>query len=154
MDIRYCAPLLALMLVSCAAPTRNVETEVRAFAAGVARDVTEQGPVAWNRHFSDNPAFFMVSNGQLVFPDRATATSAIQELRRALPHIHLEWGPDLRVDPLSADFAVVAASYHELQTRESGEQVNESGFFTATAERRSGRWQFRNAHWSVPVPSR
>jgi hypothetical protein len=30
--------------------------------------------------------------------------------------------------------------------------VEESGFFTGTAEYRSGRWQFRNAHWSVAAP--
>jgi hypothetical protein len=30
--------------------------------------------------------------------------------------------------------------------------VDETGFFTGTAEFRDCRWEFRNAHWSVPVP--
>ncbi len=30
-----------------------------------------------------------------------------------------------------------------------GQRVEESGFFTGLAELRNGRWQFRDAHWSV-----
>jgi hypothetical protein len=150
-----CAIFLAVLLWSgCAPSTQDVESSVRAFAQTVAHDVTAEGPVAWERHFSDSPSFFMAVNGQMAFANRAAVTSAMPELLRMLPHIELKWGDDLRVDPLSADLATVASSYHEVQTRATGERVEESGFFTGTAERRGGRWQFRNAHWSGAVPSR
>ncbi|MGB7623480.1 MAG: hypothetical protein WBN92_14110, partial [Terriglobia bacterium] len=64
----------------------------------------------------------------------------------------LNWGEDLRVDPLTPDLAVVAASYHEVLVNTAGRRVEETGFFTGTAEYRDGRWQLRNAHWSVAAP--
>jgi hypothetical protein len=30
-----------------------------------------------------------------------------------------------------------------------GKRAESGGYFTGIAERRNGRWQFRNAHWSV-----
>ena len=136
-----------------AARAAAVEQSVRTFAQNVAHDITQEGPAAWRRHFSDSPAFFMASEGHLVFPNSASATAAIQDLTRTMKQIELRWGDDLRVDPLTPDLAVVAASYHELQLWTDGRRVDESGFFTGTAERREGRWQFRNAHWSVAGPS-
>jgi hypothetical protein len=95
----------------------------------------------------------MASEGRLVFPNSASATAAIQELPRTIKQIDLRWGDDLRVDPLTPDLAVVAASYHEVQVSPEGRRVEEAGFFTGIAEHRDGRWQFRNAHWSVAVPT-
>jgi predicted outer membrane lipoprotein len=129
-----------------------VDRDVRAFAATVAHDITQEGPAAWRRHFSDSPAFFMASEGQLQFPDSASATSGIQSLTRIIKHIELKWG-DLRVDPLTEQFAVVAAPWHEIVEDEAGKKVEESGYFTGVAESRNGRWQFRDAHWSVATPS-
>jgi hypothetical protein len=129
-----------------------VEDGVRAFAGTVAADVTREGPSAWRRHFSDSPAFFMAVNGRLQFPDTRAATHGIQEAARMIPRIQLRWGDDLRVDVLTAQFAVVAATFHEALTDPEGHETTQSGFFTGLAESRNGRWQFRNAHWSVPVP--
>ena len=129
-----------------------VEQEVRKFAASVSRDITQQGPAAWEKHFADSPAFFMASEGKLVFPNRQAATQAIGELRRTIQHIELTWGDDLRVDPLTPEFAVVASSWHEVTVDKNGQQVTDKGFFTGLAERQKGQWQFRNAHWSVVVP--
>jgi hypothetical protein len=129
-----------------------VEDGVRAFTQTVAHDVTQNGPTAWRKHFSDSPAFFMASNGLLVFPNSAAATKGIQDFARTIKQIELRWGDDLRVDPLTPDLAVVAATYHEIQVNTAGQRVDEAGFFTGIAEYRDGRWQFRNAHWSVPVP--
>jgi hypothetical protein len=125
---------------------------VKAFALAVARDVTQEGPAAWRRHFADTPSFFMASEGRLVFPDSATATVAIQDFARTIQHMELHWGDDLRVDPLTPDLAVIAASWHEIRVSTDGSRVDESGFFTGTVERRDQHWQFRNAHWSVAVP--
>lgn len=129
-----------------------VEKDLRAFMGSVAHDITQEGPAAWRRYFADSPAFFMAVNGRLVFPNNAAATVGIQQVASAIKQIDLRWGDDVRVDPLSQEFAVVAASYHEVRVDTAGQRVEETGFFTATAEYRDGHWQFRNVHWSVPVP--
>jgi hypothetical protein len=129
-----------------------IQADVRAFAQNVARDVTAQGPVAWRTYFADSPSFFMAVNGRLQFPDSASAKTAIGQLAHSIQHIELTWG-DLRVDPLTADLAVLAAPYHELRVDPAGARLDEDGFFTATVERRNGHWQFRNVHWSVAVPA-
>jgi len=72
----------------------------------------------------------------------------IRDLPRLIQRIELEWGDDLRVDPMAPNLAMMAASYHEVQVSPAGTRVDERGFFTGTAEYRDGRWQFRNAHWS------
>ncbi len=130
-----------------------VEGGVRAFTRAVAHDVTQDGPAAWRRHFSDSQSFFMAAEGQLVFPNSLAATAGIQDLARTIKQIELRWGDDLRVDPLAPDLAVVAAPYHEVRVNTGGQRVEEDGFFTGIAEYRDGRWQFRNAHWSLPVPT-
>ena len=129
-----------------------VERDVRAYASVVAHDITQEGPAAWRRHFADSPSFFMASEGHLVFPNSASATTGIQDFAHTIKHMELDWGEDLRVDPLTPEFAVIAASYHEIREDIAGKRVDESGFFTAIAEYRNDRWQFRNAHWSVAVP--
>jgi hypothetical protein len=128
-----------------------VKKEVRNFMLAVAHDVTTEGPTAWQKEFADDPAFFMAVEGQMAFPDRPTATKAIQDLPRILKKIDLHWGSDLRVDPLTPDLAVVATSYTEVQTDPQGHQKTETGFFTGVAELRNSRWQFRDAHWSALV---
>ena|SRR5258708_6291864 len=129
-----------------------IDDSVRTFMRTVAHDITREGPTAWRKHFADSPSFFMASEGRLVFPNSASATAAIQDLTRTIKQIELRWGGDLRVDPLTPDLAVVAASYHEIQVSPEGRRVEESGFFSGIAEHRDGRWQFRNAHWSVAAP--
>ena len=135
-------------------PTRaaEVDTEVRAFAREVARDVTQEGPTAWRRYFAESPAFFMAAEGRLAFPNGASAIAAIPDLARTIKRIDLRWGEELRVDPLAPDLAVMATPYHEIRTGATGDRVNEDGYFTGTTEYNGGRWQFRNAHWSVVVP--
>ena len=129
-----------------------VEDGVRTFTRTVAHDVTEEGPAAWRKHFADTPSFFMAVDGHLVYASGAAAMADIPNLVRAIKHIELHWGDDLRVDPLTADLAVVATSWHEVLVDAAGKHIDESGYFTGTAEYRDGRWQFRNAHWSVAHP--
>ena len=134
--------------------TRAAVTDaVRQFAQDVAHDVTREGPAAWRRYFSPSPSFFMASDGQLVFSDAASAARGIDDLTRITKSIELRWGDDLRVDPLTPELAVVASSWSEVQVAVDGGRVTEHGYFTAVAERRDGRWKFRNAHWSVAAPA-
>jgi len=129
-----------------------VKSSVQTFMQNVAGDVTHDGPSAWSKYFADTPAFFMADEGRLVFPNYAAADAAIHSLESDITQIELKWGDDLRIDPLTTNFAAVGTSYHEFRTEKSGHHIDESGFFTATAGLSDGRWQFRNAHWSVISP--
>jgi hypothetical protein len=129
-----------------------VDSGVRAFMRDVAHGVTQDGPAAWRKYFADSPAFFMAVNGKIAFANSAEVTTGLPQVALAIKQIELKWGDDLRVDPLAPDLAVVGAPYHELQVWADGHHVEDSGYFTGVAQYRSGRWQFRDAHWSEPVP--
>ena len=151
--------LSAVVLVACAGaapPARlpaaealTVTNGVRAFMSTVADGVTRRGPAAWQDYFEDTPAFFMASEGRMVFENADAATQGIKELTKSIAHIALRWGDPLRVDPLTSTLAMVAAPYHEDLTDAGGHQVVEDGYFTALAELGPKGWRFRNAHWSV-----
>jgi len=130
-----------------------VEDSVRAFTREVARGVTTDGPIAWSRFFENSPAFFMAVNGKLAFPSGAAAIAGIPNVAKIYKHIDLQWGDDLRVDVLTPTLAGIATSYHETLTDAADHRIDADGFFTGIAEYRENRWQFRNAHWSQPVPS-
>jgi hypothetical protein len=130
-----------------------IDDSVRAFAAGVARGITQEGPAAWRGFLLDDTAFFMASEGRLVFPNGGAAARAIPGLVRAIAHIELRWGDGLRVDPLAPGLAMVAAPYYELRVDPAGHRVEEIGFFTGLAEHRTAGWRFRDAHWSVLSPA-
>jgi len=130
-----------------------VEANVKAFMLGVAHDVTAEGPTAWRKHLADESAFFMASEGQLVFPNGQPEGQWIQNLTQFIRQIDLRWGDNIRVDPLTPTLAVVAAPYVEIRTDPEGHQITESGYFTGLAEYRDGRWQLRDAHWSVAAPA-
>jgi len=151
--LKFAMILGACLSVACGTrpsePTARVEDQVRVFARQVAHDVTAEGPMAWRKHFADSPSFFMAVNGKMAFPNSAAVTAGLPDIARNIPHIELNWGDDLRVDPLTPQLAVLAASYHEVLVNPKGDRQDATGFFTGTAEYRDGRWQFRNAHWSM-----
>jgi len=131
----------------------SVDQAVRAFMQTVSHSVTQDGPTAWIKYFDASPAFFMAVNGQMAFPNPAAAQEGTRTFAQTIRHIELKWGDDLRVDPLTNEFAVVAVSWREIQVDTAGHSVTETGYFTGLAEYREGRWQFRDAHWSSPVSS-
>jgi hypothetical protein len=110
-----------------------------------------EGPLAWLKFFNTGPEFFMAVNGQLAFPNAAAAKEGTQNFARTINRIDLTWGDDLHVDPLTAELAVVAASWREIQVDKAGHRIEEAGYFTGLAEYRGGRWRFRDAHWSAPI---
>ena len=92
----------------------------------------------------------MAAQGSLQFPNGAAAVQGIEALTHTLKRIELRFGDDLRVDPLTADFAVVAASFSEVLTdsigpRHAGERLLHRRLPSAAA----AQWVFRNAHWSL-----
>jgi hypothetical protein len=131
----------------------SVDQAVRAFMLAVSHSVTQDGPMAWIKYFDSSPAFFMAVNGQMAFANATAAQEGTRTFAQTVPHIELKWGDDLRVDPLTNEFAVVAVSWREIQVDTAGHSVTETGYFTGVAEYRDGRWQFRDAHWSSPVSS-
>ena len=131
----------------------SVDQAVRAFMQTVSQSVTTDGPMAWIKYFDASPAFFMVVNGQMAFLNTAAAQEGTRRFAQTIRHIELKWGDDLRIDPLTNEFAVVAVSWREIQVDTAGHSVTETGYFTGLAEYREGRWQFRDAHWSSPVSS-
>ena len=133
--------------------TASVDQAVRAFMQTVSDSVTSDGPTAWIKYFDASPAFFMAVNGQMAFPNNAVAQEGTRKFAQTIRHIELKWGDDLRIDPLTNDFAVVAVSWREIQIDTAGHSVTETGFLTGLVQYREGRWQFRDAHWSSPVPS-
>ena len=130
----------------------SVDQGVRAFMQTVSHSITQDGPMAWIRYFDASPAFFMAVNGQMAFPNAAAAQEGTRTFAQAIRHIELKWGEDLRVDPLTNEFAVVAVSWREIQVDTAGHSVTETGYFTGLAEYREGQWKFRDAHWSSPLP--
>jgi hypothetical protein len=130
-----------------------VDQAVRAFMQTVSHSVTQDGPLAWIKYFDESPAFFMAVNGQMVFPNAAAAQEGTRKFAQTIRQIELKWGDDLRVDPLTNEYAVVGVSWREVQVDTAGHSVTETGYFTALAEYRDGHWQFRNAHWSAPGSS-
>jgi hypothetical protein len=130
-----------------------IDRAVRGFMQTVSHSVTQDGPVAWIKYFDAGPSFFMAVNGQMAFPNAAAAQDGTRKFAQTIRQIELKWGDDLRVDPLTSEFAVVAVSWREIQVDTAGHSIAETGYFTGLAEYREGHWQFRNAHWSAPVPA-
>ena len=128
----------------------SVTRAVQEFMAAVARDVTAQGPRAWRKYLSHEHAFFMASNGLLVFESGEAAQQGIGALEQSIEHITLQWGQGLHVDPLSDTLAQVGVPFHETLVEKTGTRMSVDGYFTGLAERNDAGWQFRSAHWSVP----
>ena len=73
----------------------------------------------------------------------------VQGITHFIKAVNLQWGDPLRIDALTPTLAVVGAPYVETRTDPQGQQMTERGYFTGLAEYRNGRWQLRDAHWSV-----
>jgi len=128
-----------------------IDESARRFMHTVAHDVTQEGPLAWLKFFDTGPGFFMAVNGQLAFPNAAAAKEGTQNFARTINRIELTWGNDLRVDTLTTELSVIAASWREILVDKAEHRIEEAGYFTALVEYREGSWRFRDAHWSAPI---
>lgn len=115
----------------------------------LAKDISHNGPIAWLKYFENTPDFFMASDGQLVFRDNNSATTFIQNtLVKQIRKIELHWS-DIRIDPMTSNFANIAATWNEDITDSTDNKTSQRGYFTAVAEKSLQGSQLRNAHWSV-----
>ena len=127
-----------------------IRDSVQQFTAAIAEGLSRDGPIAWLRYFEDNSAFFMASDGDLVFPSIDSATAFVQLLSGRVSAIELEW-VDVRVEPLAPGIAVIGASYRESITDTAGAEITFGGFMTGVANHTAEGWRLRNLHWSSPV---
>jgi len=158
---RFYYPIFLFLAVvlssSCSSPapfTRGqyalVRESVQIMATEIAADVSQNGPLAWLKHFEDTSDFFMASDGHLMFPDYNSASAFINHvLVKMISKIELRWS-DIRIDPLSPDLAMFGANYTEVLMDSAGKKmpISGPGYFTALAEKTPKGWQLRNAHWS------
>ncbi len=152
-----CAVLLVALAGCASAPPPAldaariavVESGVRDLAAAIARDLAAEGPDGWLGHFAEGPEFFMASDGQIAFPDFATATSFVHDLDTRIATMRLTWG-DIRIDPLTPTMAMMAAPYDETLTETSGSELHFTGYFTGLAVETPSGWRLRHLHWSSP----
>lgn len=126
----------------------QVQQEVREFAEQISHDLAREGPRAWLRQFYRGPAFFMASEGRLVFPSNDSADVYVSDLATRLRAIELHW-QHLRIDSLTPDLALIGTPFTESLTDTAGHTQRIAGYFTAVAQRTGGSWQLRNAHWSL-----
>jgi len=131
--------------------TTGVQEGVHQMAGAIVRDLHNEGPIAWLKYFSNSNQFFMVSGGQLVFPNYDTATVFVQMFAKQMRRIELTWN-DIRVDSLTPDLGIMGASFHEILINTSDVQDTSAGYFTGTVENTSTGWKLRNANWSIACP--
>jgi hypothetical protein len=129
--------------------SETVKTNVQQFADSIAISVTHDGPIAWLKYFNDSPDFFMISDGQMVFPDHEAADKFIKtSLIKIITGINLKWN-NTRIDPLTPDMALIASGFHEDLTDNKGLITKFDGYFTAIAQKTTKGWRLRDAHWSI-----
>jgi len=153
--------VLAASLAACAAPApagldparaQAIEAGVRSLTDAIARDLSQEGPDAWLRHFVDDGTFFMANDGQLAFPDLAAATSAVNAFDPTITRMGIAW-EDLRIVPLSDSVAAVATPYSEVLIDTAGEEVRLGGYVTMLAVETAEGWRLQHLHWSSVPPS-
>ncbi|MFI5185428.1 MAG: hypothetical protein ACHQF0_01750 [Chitinophagales bacterium] len=148
--------ILMSIVVSCNHTTGSLTTKqisdvqdsVRVLTDSIAKNISLEGPVAWLRYFENSPDFFMAADGQLVFPNIDSAKNFITNtLVKTYRNIQLHWS-NMRITPVTSQFALVGAGYHEDITYSDGKKLSTDGYFTGAAHQTDQGWKLQNAHWS------
>ena len=151
--------IITILLASCHSTSASLQPKqvlevrdsVTQLAASIAKDVSQEGPVAWLRYFENTPRFFMAVEGQLVFPNYDSAQSFINNsLIKSIRKINLHWS-HIRIDPLTIKEASFAATFHEDITDSAGKETPQDGYFTSIAQHTPQGWKLLNAHWSIMI---
>jgi ketosteroid isomerase-like protein len=148
--------VLAVTLFSCHqggntltdAQSHEVRDSVLKLAESTMSGISAKGPIAWLDQYEDSPGFFIANDGSDHLPNyKITKTFIRITLTHSIPKITLKWS-DIRVDPLTVDWAVMSAGYHEDITDPSGKTTPYDGYFTAVVHKTGKGWKFRDQHWS------
>jgi hypothetical protein len=124
---------------------------VHLMSEAIVKDLHNEGPIAWLQYFSDSKQFFMASDGQLVFPNIDSANAFVPRFAKHIQRVDLTWN-DIRIDSLTPDFGLMAATFHEALIGASGVQDTPTGYFTGVVENTATGWKLRDAHWSTLSP--
>jgi hypothetical protein len=125
-----------------------VKTLVEQTIQNMAYDVRAEGPYALIGYFEHSPRFSMITNGQLIFPDYKTAEQVItKQWATSIAKFSLRW-KQVKVEPLTSEFAHVEASYTDSTTLNTGRKIFRQGYFTGLAHLTEKGWRIRTAHWS------
>jgi len=145
--------VLAVLAAGCAGPQAvpeaEVVAEVTAFLEGIPARLAAAGPTAWLDVFAAEPGFFMASDGQVAFPDRAAAEAFLADFAPRVEALQLAWD-EVRVVPLSATLAAVGTSYAERIDFADGTVARFTGYMTGLARRATDGWRLQHLHWSSP----
>jgi len=126
-----------------------VKKNVSKMVESIAKNVSDQGPVAWLFYFENAHDFFMVSDGQLKFPNKDTATNFINNtLVHNIRKIELHWS-NIRIEPLTTKLASIGSIFHEDIITIDRKKISVNGYFTGIAHQTSEGWKLHNAHWST-----
>jgi hypothetical protein len=126
--------------------------QVRAFLESIPPNLLRSGPKAWLEVFSQDPEFFMASEGGVVFADYDAARTFLEDFAKTVERIELEWTKP-RVQMLAPDLALVASAYDEQIEWKAGGSIEFGGYFSGLAVRETAGWKLRHLHWSRPVSS-
>jgi len=126
----------------------RVRESVQLMTTSIAKDLSVEGPVAWLKYFENGPDFFMVSDGQLVFPNIDKADKFIKNtLVKTMPKIELRWS-NIQIEAFTKNLASISAVFHEDITDSTGITTAHNGYFTAIAHQSIPGWKLHNLHWS------
>jgi hypothetical protein len=131
----------------------DVKESVQRMMVSISTDISDEGPVAWLKHFENSPGFFMASDGLLVFQNIDSASGFINNtLLKRIKKIKLNWN-NIRIDSLSVSLAGIGADFHEDIIDTTGNILPVDGYFTAIAHQSSQGWRLRDLHWSIKSKS-
>jgi hypothetical protein len=157
--VRRTRAALLLTLATACAPAADprldpehagaMRDSVGALLEDIAAGLAAEGPLAWLRYLEDSPGFVMVSDGQVVFPNRDSAQAFLLSFAESVTSMQLVWD-STRVEPLAPGIAAIAAQYHESITDTAGAVASFGGSVSGVARNRSGEWRFQHLHWSSP----
>ena len=123
--------------------------EVERMLAGIPAELARSGPLGWLRYFEDDPRFLMAADGRLELDGYESARRFLEEFARGIRGVELRWS-NVRIDPIGATLASVAAEYREQLTDRDGHRLEPHGYFTGLAVHTATGWKLRAAHWSSP----
>jgi len=127
----------------------KMKEEVILMLDSVRNDIGWNGPIKWIKYFEDTSAFYMASEGKLVFSDYNAAKKFITDtLVHKVSGIVLDW-QNINIDSICENTVAINTYYHEDLMIINDSAIHEMGYCTAIADRTNTGWKFRTLHWSV-----
>jgi hypothetical protein len=125
------------------------EESVNAMLQSLSHDLSSIGPASWLNYFENNDKFFMISDGDLKFPDFKVANEFITDtLVKTFSAIDLKFIAT-KFYFINNNQAVLYSAFTEELTDMDKKAIDISGYVEAFVERVNGKWKFQNLTWSL-----